>query len=251
MSLVWINLREENLIGNLVEDSHHTQNEYRPRVREHPSKQFPVEMPVYLEQIWDEEEGNETCAKQVNEEDIEDTCLAKKDKENKVERNVEEDEEHLQRHETDGTMLETKEAERQSLQGIQGHYGGHHQQVIWMLSVSKVVRNGCDEAEDKQKIDGCKASHHRKAGRKDGIGFLALIVGESEERRLHAKSQYGEEQSCVRIHVCAHTIVARSLGHIVCVEWDEQVVEKTSHYARESVYGRIFGQSFEVCHCQS
>ena len=76
--------------------------------------------------IRNEEEGDEARANEVYEEDIEDTCLAENDKINKVEGDVEEDEEHLQRHETYGPVLETKETERQSLQGIQGNYGCHH-----------------------------------------------------------------------------------------------------------------------------
>ena len=108
-----------------------------------------------------------------------------------------------------------------------------------MSSISKVIRNGCDESEDKQKEKCRKASYHRKAGRENGIGCLSLIVGIAEERRLHTESQNGEEQSSVCIHVRVHTIIARSFGHVVCVERNKQIVEKTPNDARESVDGRI------------
>ena len=136
-------------------------------------------------------------------------------------------------------MMETKEAERQCLQSIQGNYGRHHHQVFRMGCISEVIRNGCDEAEDKQKEESGKASHHRKAGREDGIGLLAFIIGESEERRLHAESQDGAHQSGVCIHVRVHTLVARSLGHVVRVERNEQVIEETTHDAREPIDSRI------------
>ena len=146
-------------------------------------------MPVYLEQFRNEEKRDETCTEQVYEEDVIDRCFAKKNEINEVKCNVEEDKKHLQRHETYGSMLETQEAERQGLQGVQSNHRSHHQQVFGMLCVSEIVCYGSDKAEDKQKEDDCEAPHHSKAGGEDGIGLLSFIVGESEKCCFHTERQ--------------------------------------------------------------
>ena len=248
LCLVGVDLREDDLVGHLIQDAHHAQQEYGPRVGDHAAQQAAVHMPVYPQQVGNEEEGDEPRAEQVDEEDVEHGRLAEEDEEDHVERDAEHDEQQLERGEPYGAVLEAQVAEGQCLQGIQGDHRGHDEQVFGMRGVAREARNGGGEAEDEQEQQRREAADDGKAGGEDRVGLFALVVGEAEQRGLHAERQDDEHQGRVGVHVCAHAIVARSLRHVVRVEGNEQVVEETPHDARQSVYGRILGQSFQVCH---
>ena len=76
LRLVGVDQREDNLICHLIQDACNTQDKDGPRIADHLLEQPSVEKEINTEQVWKEEEGDKTCAEQVDEEDIEDGSLA-------------------------------------------------------------------------------------------------------------------------------------------------------------------------------
>ena len=136
LCLVGIDQREDNLIGHLVQNTCNTQYQDGPRVAEHLLQQCTIELPLNLEQVRNEEQRDETRTQQVDEEDVEHRRLAQHDEVEHVQSDVQHDEQHLQRCKADGALLETQEAERDSLQGVEGYHHAHHQQELRVFAIS-------------------------------------------------------------------------------------------------------------------
>ena len=238
--LVGIDQREKYLVGHLVENARNAQHEDGPGVREHAPQEHAVEAPFDFKELRDEEQRDEGGADEVDEEDVEDRRQMEPHEADEVEGNVEGDEEQLERSRAQGALLEPQERERQRLQGIHRHYDCHHQEILRMRAVAQIIRNGTNEGEDAEEKNARERSDEGKARGEDGVGPKALVVGVAEERRLHAEGEDHQNERHVGIDVGADAVVARSGRHIVGVERHEQVVEKTTHYAGQTVDGCVF-----------
>ena len=106
-----------------------------------------------------------------------------------VEDDVRRNEEQLERSEAHGTLLKPQIREGQRLQGVHRHHDGHHQQILPMGAVAQISRNGADKGKDAQEEYRRERGDEGEARGENGIGTIALVVGVTEERRLHAEGE--------------------------------------------------------------
>ena len=141
--------------------------------------------------------------------------------------------------------------ERQCLQCVKGNNTGHQVHIFRIVGIPQSTANGRRKAKHQAKENRRQQSNHSKRNGKDRIVLLLLVVHEAEKRRLHAERQNDEQQRSVSIQVCHHTIAAACSRNDVSIERHKQVVEKTPNNARQTIDGRVFCQSFQVCHSKS
>ena len=111
-----------------------------------------------------------------------------------------------------------------------------------MLGIAYGLADGRDEGKNQHHEQSCQSSNAYDGCREDGIGLEPLVVGKAEQRCLHTKGQYHQNQRSIGIHVCTDTIVARILGHIVRIERHKQIIQKPANDAAQAVDGRILCQ---------
>ena len=109
-----------------------------------------------------------------------------------------------------------------------------------MLCVAQRTTDRSDETENEQQEHDCQRTYDCHSGREDGVRLKPFVVGKTEECRLHTKGQQHQDQCHIGIDVSADAIVARVLGHIVRVEWHEQVVQESAYDATQSIDSCIF-----------
>ena len=71
-----------------------------------------------------------------------------------------------------------------------------------------------------------------------------IVVGKAKQRGFHAKRQQYQDQCHIGIYIGAHTIIARSLRHIVRIKWHQQIIQESANDTRQPVNGRILHQTF-------
>ena len=74
--------------------------------------------------------------------------------------------------------------------------------------------------------------------------ILVFLVGKAKESRLHAEGEEHENQSHVCIEIRHHAVTAARCCDDVCVKRNEQVIEKSAHYAAKSVDGGVLSKRF-------
>ena len=240
--------REDDFVGCLIEDSCHTQHQDGPRVTEHTLQQSKVKVPLHLEEIGDEEEGDEPRTPKVDAEDIIDLSLAQHHKIEDVQGNVEEDKQQFQRGKLEGPLLESQVTEWHRLNGVEHHNRCHHEQIVGVVGIAQAFADGGEETEHESQKDYRQRTHHSCCRGEHRVGLLILLVGKTEQRGFHTKRQEDQHQCRVGIDVHAHTIIARLLGHVVGVERHKQVIEKPAHYAAQAIDDCIFCKAFEIGH---
>ena len=92
-----------------------------------------------------------------------------------------------------------------------------------------------DNHDEQQRCE----SHGRQCGGIYLLRILALLVGEAEESGLHAVGQDDEQQRRVGIYVGYYSVAAACRRQLGRIERHEQIVEKTSYDAAQSVDSSI------------
>ena len=220
---------EDDLVGRLVQDACHTQDEEGPGVGEHPPEQAAVEVPLHVNELGDEEEGQDARADEVEDEDIGHVARAQHHEVEQVQADIECDEEHLHAGELDGSLLEPQVAEGKGLDDIDAHHHGHHQEIVGMGLVVDGLGQGIDEAKDQCQEEGGENGDEGEAGGEDGVGLLLVLVGKAEEGRLHAEGQDDQDQGHVAVEVGDDAVLA-GIEH-TGIDGYEQVVEESAHNA--------------------
>ena len=86
-----------------------------------------------------EEEGDETSADEVEEEDIENIVLAQENEVKQVESDVEDDEQEFECSKLNGVLPVPEVREWNSLYGIKSDDGSHHQYVFLVVAVLQSI----------------------------------------------------------------------------------------------------------------
>ena len=90
-----------------------------------------------MDEVGDEEECDGCRTHEVDSEDIEDLGTVKENKEEDIERDVHQDEEHLQSRELQRALLVPQIAEWYGLEGVEGCHHAHHEQILRMGGVAE------------------------------------------------------------------------------------------------------------------
>ena len=109
-----------------------------------------------------------------------------------------------------------------------------------MLGIPQAVADRCDKAEDEQQEHQRQRPNHSHHRREDRVGLMALIIGKAKQRSFHAKGEKHQDECRIGIDIRAHTIVARCLGHVVCVERHQQIVQESAYNTGKTIDGRVF-----------
>ena len=242
-----VDVWEEYLVGRLVEYAGNAQHEHRPSVGQHAAHQAAVEHIAEAGELAAEAQRYAGRAGQVDVEGVANVGgpardVGQGDEAKQVEGYVNHDEEQLEGRKLYGALHVPEVGERYALEGVDGHGHGHHPHVRRMVGVAHEGRQRPDEGQHQRHEGGRGGSHAYEDGGVDALWVFALFVGKTEEGGLHAVGEYDKQQGRVGIHVGYHTVTAALGRQLGCVEWHEQVVEKPTNYARQSVDGRILGQ---------
>ena len=154
-----------------------------------------------------------------------------------------------------------------------------------MGAIAQMGGNGVDEGEEQHEEKRCQRPHRGKSRGEDrvrpvaiatrtlrpgsslgkgtrsqlpatrwpssprrGAGGRPAVVGEAEERGLHAECQQHQEQRRIGIDVGGHAIVARFAGHVARMNQHQQIVQETAYDAAQPVDYRVFHQRVQFCH---
>ena len=160
--LIGHNMLERDLIKHLVENAHHTEQQYRPCVGQHTTCQLTVEPERDAFDLLYESESHGECAEQVHKEYETYTIvilnidslksrheaehLGHEPEHKYVEQNVWNDERHLKGHELDGAVLLSETAEQDSLESIKSRYKGKTNHIFRMIRITQIGRYGINQA---------------------------------------------------------------------------------------------------------
>ena len=148
-----IDVREENLIGSLVQNTGNTEHEDRPAVAQHlPDEHFALAPGTFLAhesflQFFIETEGDGGGTNQVDVESITHIVTIHDDVVNYIERNVQTDEEQLEGSKLQRALLVSEISERNALESINSHGYEHGPYVSRMVGVAHRIAQRRDEEE--------------------------------------------------------------------------------------------------------
>ena len=98
------------------------------------------------------------------------------------------------------------------------------------------------EGEHEEHEEHRGGSHRGEDGGIDTLWVLSLLVGETEESGLHAIGEDNQEERRIGIHIGDDPIAATLSRERGCIDGHQEVVEKTTNDATQSVDGCIFQQ---------
>ena len=156
--------------------------------------------------------------------------LGQADEQEQGEHDVRDDEGELERHEANRPALLTQTAEHYSLEGVLRDDEGHAGDVFGVRSVAEAAGDGMQEAQNRRQEHQRHQPHHAKRGAVHHAAVFLLLAAEAEEGGLHAESEQGEQQRRVGVEVGDDAVAAALGSYVICVDGDEQVVEKTPDY---------------------
>ena len=245
--------RQQYLVGHLVEDAHHPEEQQRPRVLQHLPQQATVEerRPV-VAQLAHEAQGDQRRAQQVDIEDVAHIVslavpahprpvgpLRRHDEDKQVQRQAGHYEAQLKPREVPRLPLLAQPREEDGLESVQRHHAGHHPQVLRVVGVAHDAAYGAYERHHQRH----KHQRHRAHGRQRRAVHAPLVaadpVGEIEIGRLHAEGQYHQQQRRVGVDVGHHPVAARGRRDVVSVYRDKQIVQKSANDAAQAVDHRV------------
>ena len=148
-----IDVREEDLIGSLIQNTGNTEHEDRPTVFHHLSdKHFALAPGTFLShesflQFLVETEGDGCGANQVDVESITHIVTIHDNVVNQVECNVQSDEEQLEGSKLQRALLVSEVSERDALESINSHGNEHGPYISWMVGIAHRIAQRRDEEE--------------------------------------------------------------------------------------------------------
>ena len=238
-----VHQREDDFVGRLVQDARDTENQDGPTVAQHTFHQPGVE-PIFEScQFGNEEEGDERCTDKVQDEGISRSdrrvincahpCVAdvqcrKHDEIKDVQRDVEHDEQHLQREKLDRTVLVAQPGKGNGLKGIQGYRDRHDSHIFRMVCVAYAGSYRMEESQYEQGKQQRQAAHHGERRAIDRLRIFPLFVGKTEQRGFHAERKDDHQKRHVGINVGHDAIASAFHGHLGRIERDQQIVQELS-----------------------
>ena len=165
-----------------------------------------------------------------------------------VERDVEHDEQHLQREELDGAVLVAQPSERDGLKGVESHAGRHHAHILRMGGITHGRGDGGEERQHDGHEQQGHAAHHSECGAIDRLRVFPFLVGKAEQCGFHAEGEQHHDQGHVGINVGHDAVASAFHTHLRSVEGHEQVVQEPADDAAKSINGGVFRHRFQSGH---
>ena len=168
------------------------------------------------------------------------------EKVDKVERDVEYDEEELQCGKLQGASPVAEVGEGDALEGIDGHAHGHHAEELGMGGIVEGFGDGGEETEHEGHEGEAHAAHEQQRGGVDALRVLPFFVDEAEEGGFHAEGEQHEQECHVAVHLGDNAVAARGGGELGRVERHEEVVQEAADNAGEAVDGGVLRKGFHA-----
>ena len=248
------------LVGHLVQDAGNAKEQQGPSVAQHLAQQFAVDAPTQFAHLGQETQRDAGCTHQVHHKHIAHLIVGvvpshqtgmpfvqagSHQKHKEVQSDIAEDKQQFQRGKLPRPPLEPEQREEDGLESIDCHHTAHHGHILGMCLVAHRTRHGPDKHNQQRYKQRRHRPYRQRSRREDPVGPFAVLVGKEEERRLHAKGENHQQKSRVGINLRHHAISARRGGNLVRVERHKQIVQKTPHYAAQSVSHRVRKQTFQ------
>ena len=250
-----------NLVGHLIQDARHTQQEQRPRVAQHFPHKASVDTMAQIAQFGKETKRHPGSTQQVDRKHIAhlpigivpphqsrmgDAEPGRHEEHKEVKADIANNKEELECGELPCLSAETKPGKEDGLKGIQGHHAPHHHHILGMGGVTHRLGDGHQQEtqqDDEQRTD---TAHRQRRSGEHRLGTVLVLVGEIEEGRLHAEGENHQHERRVGIQFGHHAIASRRGGYFVGIQRNQQVVEESPHYAADAVNHRVREESFKI-----
>ena len=164
--MVAIDLGKHHLVERLVEDAGYAQHQDGPGILEHALEQRPVKPVLDVHQFLPKEEGHQSRAGQVDEEGITHSYRGIVDvayhiriapierrqgnEVEQVQRNVEHNEQQLERRKLERLALIPQIGKRDALERVERDHDRHHTHILGMGAIAHPARNARQESQHKQ-----------------------------------------------------------------------------------------------------
>ena len=240
-----IDVREENLVGCLVQNTGNTKHEDRPAVAKHFFDEHLSLSPrgvrtrkTFL-QFLIEEDSHGRGADDVDVKSIFHITSTHEAEVSDVHRHIADDEEHLQGCKLQWALLVSQIGKWYALEGIDSHGDKHGPDVCRMVGVSHGTAQWMQEDEYQGHEEQGGAAHHAQDCGIYFVSIFSLLVDKAEEGGLHTVSQDDENQSRIGIHVGDDTITTTGCTDGSRVEWHKQIVEESADDTAQTIDGGI------------
>ncbi len=156
---------------------------------------------------------------------------------------VKHDEQEFERSKLYRPVAKPQVSEGNALKGINGHTYRHHSDEFGGSGIAQHVGYRGEKSQYSRAEHHSYAPHRDEGGGVDAhlLRFVGGLVDEAEEGGLHAESQEHQQQGHIAVNLGDDPIAATRSSKLSCIEWYEQVVEKTPYDAAQSVDGSFFG----------
>ena len=162
-----------------------------------------------------------------------------------VQSDVERDEEQFQRGKLQRPPAIAQVGKGDALECIDSHAGRHQGDVFGVCRVAHHGGEGVQSEQDGGHEDQPHAAHRYECGGIHAQGILLAFVDEAEKRRLHAECQQHEQQRHIAVNFRHNAVTARFHRKFCRIERYQQVVQKASHDATQTVDHRVLHQGFQ------
>ena len=251
-------VREENFVRDLVQNTHEAQKQQRPGVLQQAFRKLSVETVAESLELRNEAQEDAGRADEIHEKYQTNTVIlsdiesferrkaveeARHNEEHKeVQQHVRDDEAHLQQHKLHSLALQTQAAEHHCLERVHRHDHRHTGDVLRMRGIAHRARNRMQKDHHCGHKGQCDPANEPEDGPVNLTGVLAFLVRETEERGLHSHREQREEKGSVGVEVRDYAVAAAFRGNLVRIKGNEQIVQEPPDYAAQAVDGRIFQQ---------
>ena len=181
-------------------------------------------------ELRDKEQSNKGSTEEVEEEYIIDILLTHSNEEQYIESDVQYYEEHLKGSEFYRLLTESKEGERNGLQGIDSHTNCHNLHIFCMTSLTYGLRDFIGENKYSGEENSNQSSYNSHSCREDSMVVFSFFIGKAEEGGLHSEGKDDKHECHECIQVCNNTISTVCRSNHMCIEWHQQIVQESTYY---------------------
>ncbi len=181
-----------------------------------------------MEELRDEEEGDERCADEVEHEDVVNVVLTHRYEVEYVESDVQYDEEEFECGELYCLLTEPQEGEGYCLNGVDGYADCHDLHVFGVGSLSEGCGYVTGEDEYAREEDSYKYGYDCHRRREDGVVVLSFFIGKAEEGGLHTEGEDDQDECHEGVEVGHYSVATVGCRYDMGVEGYEQIVEKSA-----------------------
>ena len=143
----FIYIREEHLVGSLIQDACNTQYEDGPRIAEHGTQQLRVESPAETGIFRDKTYRQHHRTHQVDIEGIAHIIAVYYHKIDDVEQDADSDIQQLQGSKLQGFLLLTQMRKGNAQEGINGNGNSHHTHIFRMFAIAHQLTDRCQQCQ--------------------------------------------------------------------------------------------------------